>query len=86
MSWRQELARRDSLKPADDVRDMIGALDWAGREELRAWLITRQTAPRVKDPSETETLQEIKVLLPWIPEPERRCLVRVARAMAERRK
>lgn len=84
MSWRQELARRDSLMPADDVRDMIGALDWAGREELRAWLITRQTAPR--DETEAETLQEIKVLLPWIPETERRCLVRVARAMAERRK
>lgn len=83
MSWRQELARRDSLKPADDVRDMIGALDWAGREELRAWLITRQTAPH--DETEAETLQEIKVLLPWIPETERRCLVRVARAMAERR-
>lgn len=85
MSWRQELARRDSLRPADDVRDMIGALDWAGREELRAWLITRQTAPRV-DETEAETLQEIKVLLPWIPKTERRCLVRVARAMAERRK
>lgn len=85
MTWRQELARRDSLRPADDVRDMIGALDWAGREELRAWLITRQTAPR-KDGTEAETLQEIKVLLPWIPEPERRCMVRVARAMAERRK
>lgn len=84
MSWREELARRDSLRPADDVRDMIGALDWAGREELRAWLITRQTAPSGEDTQ--DALREIQTLLPWIPATERRCLVRVARAMAERRK
>lgn len=86
MTWRQELARCDTLGPADDVRDMIGALDWAGREELRAWLITRQGARRVEDTAAAEALQEIKTLMPWIPDTERRCLVRVARAMAERRK
>lgn len=86
MTWRQELARCDTLGPADDVRDMIGALDWAGREELRTWLITRQSARRVEDQAAAEALQEIKALMPWIPDTERRCLVRVARAMAERRK
>lgn len=84
MTWRQELARRDSLKPADDVRDMIGALDWAGQEALRAWLILRQDAPDTD--SGQDTLRELQALLPWIPATERRCLVRVARAMAERRK
>lgn len=86
MTWRQELARRDTLGPSDDLRDMVAALDWAGREKLRAWLITHQDAPDVEDP---ETLAaataEIKELLPWVKTEELRCLVRVVRAFAERR-
>lgn len=84
MTWRQELARRDTLSPSDDLRDMIGALDWAGQEALRTWLISRQERPDAD--SGQDTLHELQALLPWIPAQERRCLVRVARAMAERRK
>lgn len=85
MTWRQELARRDSISRADDVIDMVGALDYAGREELRAWLIARQAAPRPDDTTTDAAVQEIRALLPWIGPAERRCLVRVAKAMAERR-
>lgn len=83
MTWRQELARRDTLSPSDDLRDMIGALDWAGQEALRTWLILRQERPDADDGQ--DTMRELQALLPWIPDTERRCLVRVARAMAERR-
>lgn len=83
MTWRQELARRDTLSPSDDLRDMIGALDWASQEALRTWLILRQERPDAD--SGQDTLRELQALLPWIPDAERRCLVRVARAMAERR-
>ena len=83
MTWRQELARRDTLSPSDDLRDMIGALDWASQEALRTWLILRQERPDADDGQ--DTMRELQALLPWIPDTERRCLVRVARAMAERR-
>lgn len=83
MTWRQELARRDTLSPSDDLRDMIGALDWASQEALRTWLISRQEHPDAD--SGKDVLRELQALLPWIPDTERRCLVRVARAMAERR-
>ena len=83
MTWRQELARRDTLSPSDDLRDMIGALDWASQEALRTWLILRQERPDADDGQ--DTMRELQALLPWIPDAERRCLVRVARAMAERR-
>ena len=84
MTWRQELARRDTLSPSDDLRDMIGALDWASQAALRGWLISRQK--RLDADDGQDALRELQALLPWIPAKERSCLVRVARAMAERRK
>lgn len=85
-SWRQELARRDSLGKVDDLQEMVAALPWAQREELRAWLLIRMEQPGVEDAAAREaTRQEIDALLPWIRPEALRYLVRMARALAERR-
>lgn len=84
-AWRQELARTDSLGRADDLQEMVAALPWAQREELRAWLICHQGEKVEMDPTADAARREIGVLLPWIRPDALPYLVRMARALAERR-
>lgn len=85
-TWRQELARRDTLHRQDDLQEMVAALPWAQREQLRGWLMLHQDPQAVEDaPAMEAARREIDALLPWIRPDGLRCLVRVARAMAEKR-
>ena len=85
-AWRQELARRDSLGAPDELTEMVAALPWAQREELRAWLLQHMTPPGVEDATGREAARrEIDAAMPWIRTEALPYLVRMARALAERR-
>jgi hypothetical protein len=85
-AWRQELARRDSIFSCDELQAILPALTYAQLEELRAKLLEIQKPPAEEDATTlAATKRELDALLPWISTEGLRCLVRVARAFAEKR-